>query len=315
MEILPYQDWMRPQVIAMFANEYGVITDEFEKLFNDFYESPYQKNRCIRIVAVEGEMVGGFQSFFFWPLVRDGKTHYTLQSGNSLVHPQFRGKGLFAKMLDYIHQPENNYKIEGLIGFPVEMSYNSFIRNKWKNPFNLQWFIKPMNPILSLFSDASTQLDQHFGTRNPKSLLSDKSIIRIEQSDDFDNYRFSFQQGKYWRYIYEEGGEECLFEFKLQKRKKWITELVIGKCIPTSYDVHFLNNAFRFFQKEVRKATSVSFMSFACNPELQEYQKVLMNNRFRRISKSIYFIVKGPMFQDNNDWRHWDIQRGDIDTW
>ncbi|MFZ4785018.1 MAG: hypothetical protein ACOYLH_06025, partial [Flavobacteriales bacterium] len=159
MEIKLYEDWMRPQVISLFVAEYGVEYDSFEKLFMQFYEAPYQQGRSIRIVTVEGENVGGFQSFFYWPLFQNGRTIHALQSGNSLVHPDFRGKGLFAKMLDYIHQPENNIDFDVLIGFPVEASYNSFIRKNWENPFDLNWYVKPLNPILSLFTNATVQLE------------------------------------------------------------------------------------------------------------------------------------------------------------
>ena len=51
MNILRYQDWMRPQVIEMFAQEYGVDPVQFERQFIEFYESPFQKDHCVRIVA------------------------------------------------------------------------------------------------------------------------------------------------------------------------------------------------------------------------------------------------------------------------
>ncbi len=315
MEILPYQDWMRPQVIAMFVDEYGVIADDFEKLFTDFYESAFQEGKCIRIVAVEGDKVGGFQSFFYWPISINGEKKYTLQSGNSLVHPDFRGKGLFAKMLDYIHLPENNYNVDGLIGFPVQMSYNSFIRNKWSNPFNLQWYVKPINPLLSLFSSAEDKLSQQFGPRKAMTIVNSETFARIEQSEAFDGYRFAFQQGTYWRYLFTQGEETCLFEFKIQIRKKWIQELVIGKCVPSSYDESFITKAFFSFTKEIQRTTSVTLMSFACNPLVSVYTRVMRNTGFRKIDKSIYFITKGKIANYTTDWSNWDIQRGDIDTW
>ena len=74
MEIKLYEDWMRPQVISLFVAEYGVDFSEFEQLFLKFYEAPYQQEHSIRIVTVEGEKVGGFQSFFYWPLRQDNKT-------------------------------------------------------------------------------------------------------------------------------------------------------------------------------------------------------------------------------------------------
>lgn len=62
--------------------------------------------------------MAGFQSFFYWPVVVDGRLIRSYQSGNTLVHPDFRGQRLFARMLNYIHEPESGFNCELLIGFP-----------------------------------------------------------------------------------------------------------------------------------------------------------------------------------------------------
>ena len=142
MLIQKYEDWMRPQIVALFNAEYGTVEQSFDQLFVNFYEHPFQLQHGIRIVALDGESVAGFQSFFYWPMMHGGIVIRAYQSGNSLVHPEYRGKGLFAKMLNYIHDEHSEFQFDVLIGFPVEASYNSFIRNGWLNPFNLQWHVK-----------------------------------------------------------------------------------------------------------------------------------------------------------------------------
>ena len=92
MEIGLYEDWMRLQVSKMFSNEYHIKEEIFADLMEKFYEHPFQKDKCILIVAKEGQIITGFQSFFFWPYEMNGKTYNSYQSGNSLVHPNFRGK-------------------------------------------------------------------------------------------------------------------------------------------------------------------------------------------------------------------------------
>lgn len=315
MQILLYEEWMKPQVISLFVAEYGVTFDEFEELFTRFYESPFQKDHCVRIVAVEGEKVGGFQSFFYWPIKKDGVVYKTFQSGNSLVNPDFRGKGLFAKMLDFIHLPENQIEVDGLIGFPVEMSYGSFMRNKWKNPFNLQWHVKIAQPISSLFSNPERDLTKAFGKRSPVSVEPFMDFYFVTQSAEFDAYRFQFQQTPHWRYVYEEGSRRCLFEFKMQVRKKLIKELVIGKIVANDNETAFWQRAYDAFYKEVKRATSVTIISFACNGKIDYLQKLMADNGFRKIDRTIYFIAKGKMANEIENWDNWDIQRADIDTW
>jgi hypothetical protein len=67
MTIQKYEDWMRTQVVALFDMEYSTGAAQFDSLFGQFYEQEFQSGRCIRIVALEGDRVAGFQSFFTGP--------------------------------------------------------------------------------------------------------------------------------------------------------------------------------------------------------------------------------------------------------
>lgn len=315
MEIKLYEPWMREQVVALFALEYGVQPSDFEQLFLAFYEHPFQLEHGVRIVAVEGEKVGGFQSFFYWPVQHNGRTLYTLQSGNSLVHPDFRGKGLFGKMLDYIHQPESGIRFDFLMGFPVEASYNSFIRKQWLNPFNLQWYVLPTSPVFSLFSTPENGLQRHFGTRTPVDINMPSDTTAVLQSAGFDAYRFNFQKDPLFRFEWKQGQDTALFELKPQRRKRVIRELIIGKAVFTNTNEAFVTEAFSALRKAVSKATSVTFISIAINPHVEVLRRVIEMQGFRQIDKKIYFIAKGPTLHDNTDWSKWWIFRGDIDTW
>lgn len=315
MKIKKYESWMRSQVVELFALEYGVDAKEFDTLFGRFYEEQFQATKCVRIVAVEGEKVGGFQSFFYWPTQHHGETKYSLQSGNSLVHPDFRGKGLFAKMLEYINTPEANVHYDFLLGFPVEASYNSFIRNKWLNPFNLQWYILPMNPVLALFTNAENALRKGFAERKQLDFNPDSSTVSVEQSLGFDTYRFGYQTGQYYRFHYTSNKGEAFFEMKIQRRKKVIQELVIGKALFSNTSSSFVGESLLALKKEVKRNANVSMLSIAVNPLVSELVEALGKAGFRPIKRSIYFIVKGPMMEQEQEWKKWWIFRSDIDTW
>jgi GNAT superfamily N-acetyltransferase len=315
MEILAYQDWMKPQVIKMFVEEYGVEESAFELLFTHFYESEFQRERCIRIAAVEGEKVGGFQSFFYWPLTHHGKTVDAWQSGNSLVHPDFRGKGLFSKMLDFIHQPDSGFNAELLIGFPVEMSYNSFIRNNWINPFNLQWYVKMGNPILSLFRIGSTSIPEIFRRDKQEDFNSNDPCYRVAQSVAFDNYRFGYQKDSIGRLQITENDQSIFLEFKIQIRKKIIRELVVGKVLFSSNDEYLNVKLFKKALQKITRALRPSIFSFAYNEHHSSWMRILDENGFKKHEKKIHFIAKGKIATSIIDWKVWDIQRGDIDTW
>ena len=315
MTIQKYEDWMRPQVIALFDMEYATGASQFDTLFGHFYEQQFQRSNCIRIVALDGERVAGFQSFFYWPVLIDGVEVQSFQSGNSLVHPDYRGKGLFGKMLNFIHEPGSGFNAELLIGFPVEASYNSFKRNGWSNPFNLQWYIKPLNPILSLFSNPEASLRRAWGNRSLADFHPSSTISCVAQRADFDQYRFAYEVGDFYRFIFEKDGKKAFFELKAQRRKKVIRELVIGKFLVTHTEPEFMRLALRELIKEVKRNAHFSIISFAVNDGSSALVDAVTSVGMKPIDKRIYFIAKGPLADKVQDWSSWWMFRSDIDTW
>jgi GNAT superfamily N-acetyltransferase len=315
MTIQKYEDWMRPQVVRLFDMEYGTGESVFDRLFGSFYEHPFQREMCIRIVAVDGERVAGFQSFFYWPFSVRGREVRAYQSGNSLVHPDYRGKGLFGKMLNYIHEPGSGFNCELLIGFPVEASYNSFMRNGWLNPFNLQWFVKPMNPLLSLFSNPEKQLRLAWGDRRQLDFAMDEGGAAVAQQKAFDDYRMGYETGDFFRFTYQQGEMHAFFEMKAQRRKRFIRELIIGKMLFSHHDPSFMIEALQALVKEVRRSARFTMMSCAVNSLCGSERDALLGLGFNVIERKIYFIAKGPLASAEKDWSAWWIHRSDIDTW
>lgn len=307
---------MRQQVIDLFRMEYGADAQNFDTFFGQFYEHPFQVNDGIRIAATDGDKVIGFQSFFHWPIALHGQFTHAYQSGNSLVHPDYRGKGLFGKMLNYIHLEEAHLPHDLLIGFPVEMSYGAFMKNKWLNPFDLQWYIKPLHPIRSLLTQPETQLMRSpLGQRTPIDLPLASDLAGVQQSAAHDHYRFGYQNGPYFRFIFEDPRGRVLFELKAQRRKKVLKELILGKIVRTSSDRELLFEAYAALEKAIRSNASFSFLSIAINPLSDDWKALMARNRFRPIDKKIHFIAKGPLADRQQNWGSWDIFRADIDTW
>jgi GNAT superfamily N-acetyltransferase len=316
MKIQKYEIWMRQQVIDLFRMEYGAEAQNFDTFFGQFYEHPFQENDGIRIAATDGDKVIGFQSFFHWPILLHGQFTHAYQSGNSLVHPDYRGKGLFGKMLNYIHQEEAHLPHDLLIGFPVEMSYGAFMKNKWLNPFDLHWYIKPLNPLLSFFTNPEEQLLRTpLGKRQPCDVFLSPTLAGVQQSKGYDDYRFGYQKGPYYRFEYADERGKVLFELKAQRRKKILKELILGKVVRTTNDYDLLRNAYAHLEKTVRSSANFSFISIAINPLSKDFVRLMEQFRFRPIDKKIHFIAKGPLADKQADWGTWDIFRADIDTW
>jgi len=316
IDITWYSDALRPQVIDLFVSEYGVERKAFDQLFERFYLHPFQKDKCLLVVALDGNTVAGFQSFFFWPYTFNGKTYNSFQSGNSLVHPGYRGKGIFNKMLSFIDEENKTRDIDFLMGFPVEASLKNFIKDKWTNILDLRWYIKLCNPFAFFPFRSGNSFEKgciFFGAENPE-----KSVLRLSASADFTGWRREYLSGNYYSYRYTAGNEEIIFHLKTNKRKKVLNELIIGNILfKNELSIQHLSAALKSLDKAASRTFATHFISIAVNEACSiDLRTALLNTSFKRTEKSIYFIVKP--FKDNNfvlQPAHWLLYRSDIDTW
>ena len=312
-----YEEWMKPQVAGLFEQEYKTNKAAFETFFSKFYEHAFQKNKCIRIVALDQDKVVGFQSFFYWPYVLRGKEFSSYQSGNSLVHPDYRGKGLFKLMLNFIYTGDIKNEIDFIMGFPVEASFPSFIKNGWLNILDLRWSVKLINPFAFLFSinKVEKRISQAYSSITTKPL----DFIKLSDGTDYTEWRKNYSSEKTLFFVVKENNHELCFQLKCNKRSKFIHELVIGNITSTTYDELFLSSCFTKLIKEVKKSLAVTILSIAVNEHLKDKNllRVLNKNGFRFINKRIHFIIKPVKenLDELKDPKNWMLLRSDIDTW
>lgn len=317
MDIKLYGDWMKPQVSKLFSTNYGTNEADLEITMGKFYEHPFQKNKCIRIVAMDQDKVIGFQSLFFWPYQKDGQVYNTYQSGNSLVHPDYRGKGIFQNLLNYLDTYNKDLKIDFLVGFPVQQSYGSFMKNKWSNPLNLNWYLKVINPFGFIFP--INTIDSYFD-KVPQNVIQNvpSGIFRLVQDKAFENWRGSFSGNrKYFYFNFTENPNTITFSLKTNKRNKWFNELIIGDIRSSTNDYKFIRKAMAQLRNRAIKSLGVSAITIAVNEHAPSpVNLVLKKMNFFKIKKSIYFITKS--FNENleiNNKKNWELYRSDIDTW
>ena len=266
---------------------------------------------------MEGETVVGFQSFFFWPVKHGEKEIRTYQSGNSLVHPDHRGKGIFGKLLKRGNVSLEEKGAEMLIGFPVDASLGSFIRVGWNNDFNLQWYVKPLSPIhAALPKKLGDKYEPGKGTPPPSS--GDAEGIMSSSENDFYEWRKQYHGLDYYEIRSTQGDDELLMVIKLSKRAKVLNELVIGEAYCSSNDPAVIASLAKDCFKQVQKKfKGFAFISFAANSKSTgALDQGIIAQGFKKINKEIYFIHK-PFVEGLTlpDTEHWRMYRGDIDTW
>lgn len=315
INITDYTDEMKQQVIELICYQYDYDRTTYANFFSSFYENNFQKN-AIKIVALDGEKVIGFQSFFYWPYTFNGKTYHSFQSGNSIVDENYRGQGVFQKMLTYIYDEKQKYHIDFFIGFPVEASYKSFIKTKWENPFNLQWYVKINNLFSIFFPSSEKKISTLFQEHQTPLLNSSGSTISLDNNLDFIQWRQSYYKTKLFYYTYSNHHETCQFGLKLNTRKKFIKELIIGQFNSTCTDPIFIKTAYKELLRTIKKLNFITIVSIAFNEQQDELKDLLVNFAFKKTNKSIYFIIKE--FADLPETKkisNWELYRGDLDTW
>lgn len=313
IKLQTYENWMLEGVIHLFCQEYGEDYDEFKQKFQRFYELEFQREKCIRIVATDAEKVIGFQSFFYWPMSFEERTIKAYQSGNSLVSSEYRGQGIFHKLLNYVYENQVRFNYDILIGFPVEASFKSFIRNGWDHIFDLSWIYTVINPIGFLFPIKIKNVKPKIGAP-----LLFKKKIQVSNDSAFMAWRREYQNEDI---IWEEiKTKDCTvsFQLKFTSRNKWINEGIIGSIHSENNSPKVLALALKKLRWRVlMKYPSCSIMKFAYNPNINEFEEMrkALKGIYLLSKRKIHFIAKSGQQKIEPSPSMWNLFRGDIDTW
>lgn len=315
-----YEDSMFDQVVDLMVTQYGRPREKEAAAFRAFYEAPFQQPHGIRLVALDGDIVCGFQSYFYWPYTHEGVMLRTFQSGNSLVSPDYRGRQIFARLLNFLGETEDRPEIDFLMGFPVEMSYGSFLRNGWSNPLDLSWYVRPVRPLSILRGARPTAGDWRFDT-TPDALdaVYPEAQFALAKHLPFQEWRARYDEDREPHYYFHHRANGGTIQFALKPNQRGrATELIVGDVIRDSMDPELLASGVRELIRATRRHRFVTMLSVALNAESrdQSVAHAFRRRGFLKIRKKIYFIVKTlDGRKDVLDPTRWHLMRSDIDTW
>ena len=319
-----YEDWMFDQVIGMFVAQYGVGPEQQRTSFRQFFEAPFQLSQGIRLVALDGQTVCGFQSYFYWPYCYRGTSLRTFQSGNSLVSEKYQGRQIFARLLNFLAEANtsNRPEIDFLMGFPVEMSYGSFIRNKWANPLDLGWYTRLIHPFSVVRTYKPERSDWCFETvgEEVKAYYEERQIT-LSKDVEFAKWRRASSRDavpQYFYLHYHDANGTIRFELKPQRRGL-INELVLGDIVRSSPDPSLLRVGLKNLIRVAKEHSFLTILSIALNEQSADRSllRTLKACGFFKLKNRIHFIVKplGDSFPECTDPSSWNLMRSDIDTW
>ena len=110
----------------------------------------YEKNvfgKPIHIVATSDERIVGFRSFWPWELVCRGQALKAYQPVDTVVHPDYQGQGLFARMNTITVKKAIELKTDVLFNFPNQNSLPGNLKLGWNYVAKLPWLVRPLKPI------------------------------------------------------------------------------------------------------------------------------------------------------------------------
>ena len=288
IKIIEFEQWMKNDIIRLFSEEYNLNFDYYNNKFEKLYEDEFQRDKCIRVVAIIDDKIIGFQSYFYWPFKCNSKNYNSYQSGNSIVSEKFRGKGIFSLLLNKIEEIIIKKDIDFLIGFPVKKSIGSFKRKNWTNSFNLKWYARliSLNPMIFLKK-------KKIPLNNTKSCfnLKNNGLFTINNTPHFEFYRSQISnESKY--HVFKE--KEIIVEFccKLSIRNKIISELIIGNIQFNKFDEEILNRAFNDLIKKIKASKSINIISFAISENNKLFKYILQVNKFKLLKKKIFLYIR-----------------------
>lgn len=314
---------MSSQMAELDVFQYGGDYDGRKERYNHLLCTSYSlKHPPIALVGLSEKKVVTTQIFLYWPYRDGNRTYDVYQSGSSLVHPDFRGQGLFQKMLLLGSAIGHQRKADFFIGFPVPVSYGAFIKDGWIDIGNLRWWSK----VIRLFKLAKQKLGLE--SYSPDNYLDNRVVVQdlfqyakshtsqfyMANSRDFIEWRYDQNNKKYSYYEYAQGNIKILFVYKLSIEHGFM-EIIVGEIYSNTNDSAAFTKALKIFCDKIKKSPDIVTISFAFLTPSPFIFRGLMFNGFVPHKKTAPFLVKDISTMVPKNKNTWDISRGDIDTW
>ncbi|MCB9173544.1 MAG: GNAT family N-acetyltransferase [Flavobacteriales bacterium] len=314
-----YTDEYKKQVMNLICREYNYELKTYTEFFHKFYEHQFQHN-AIKIIVIDEDahnLVVGFFALFHWPYQLNSKKYNAYKGVNAIVMPEYRGCGIFKKILKFVDENLNTTpQIDFLIATPLPAAFIGFKKNNWKHLLDLHWYIKPNSLFSFLFPINDFKLKSIFNEKKLNNITLIKNQIHQDDSETFNDWRAYYYKTKKYYLSYKDGNDIVQFGVKINIRKKIIRELIIGEVATNNYETQFLMKGLNHLCKEVKKIHAISFLSIAANPHNDIIIEAIKLNNFNKIKKVIHIVVKDLT---NNtqllNQKKWVLYRADLDSW
>lgn len=294
----------------------------------------------------EGRMIGA-NSFFPSKLIYKNKEYLFVQSGDTMVIEEYRGRGLFKRIITFAMKDLTEIGYSGIFGFANKNSYPGFMKLGFKHMDQLDTYNKILN-YGQMFSSRGVKFPLaraggKFIDFIGRSLFSNISgRYSIEKASSTDNAVSEYIESIYNGGIYKDSiyqkKDSSILDWKYNKKPYDHYETVVIKensriigifivgigeraesksAKVLEYfidDIHNYNKVIKLLLKYCRKEpiSLVSFWGIGSSP----INDILKKRLFIKRTQDIYFITIA--FNDDVNFiyqlENWHIVNGDSDT-
>lgn len=194
----------KPSILSLLNQELGETRyfnwPRDEAFWHWKYESNVFGKPVIFVAEADGKLIGS-RTLWPWEFVCRGRALKAFQPGDTVVHSDFQGKGIFSKL----NKKSVPYIVETgipiVFNFPNQNSVNGYLNSGWHYLANIPWLIKPIKPLRILLGQKSKKAtslkleSQHIIDPNSCHQISNKNlsfdgIIRTHRVPGFFRWRY-----------------------------------------------------------------------------------------------------------------------------
>jgi len=324
--------------------------DSGEIISEEYLTWQYNKNPSgypiYSIARCDNKLIGQYLVIPFNYLYKNEQIKGTL-SLNTLIHPDFQGKGLFTKLAGSTYLKCTDLNIGFTNGFPNPMSYGGFIKKlNFKEVGKCQLMLRPIRPFNFLFDFLKNNKVKHGGdlpfemthfenqgTEFSKLTKNDSDLYNIFWSSITHdkitiNKNFDFIK---WRYMDLPGRNYHLFKSVRNKKVTSIIVLRIERVLNTNsaiiMDRYWLNDGQsdnKYLLKQVTRNLKKQKINIivALDSNIKDRTKSLLKARFLKVPNKLLpqlipFIYRSHHIEhdDKNldNLKSWSFSFGDYD--
>lgn len=242
-------------------------------------------------------------------------------SVSSMVHPQYRGQGIFGTLSEKTFREATDFGIKFIYGFPNEISYPLFLKKGWVKIRNISFLEKTFN---SLHEKKKENIEfeavDEFGDELGKLWERSKKFYDILRIRDNENVNWRFENVKiynkhprrdYRKIVCKENGTlvgYVIIKFYTDGKEK---KSHIVDILSKEKDTDIM---FNMFLHAINYSIKKGYKKISCwEPNEKKLLNKLLSLGFQK--KRIQpFLVSSLPNNDMKNWHNWHITMGDSDV-